>query len=403
MEKYIFMTNYYLPFPDATGMCVHKIAKELAKKHDVTTLCYESLDNQKNIDGVNILPIRIPLFLKRNKNRNKIYLKFLYMDSLIHKFIYIKKYPLRSNKLVREYIKKTENIISESDQTKIIASFTPLEAVIAAYKLKIKYPDKVKIIYYSTDTLSNEKSDSGFLPLEYREKCGLEWERKLFKEFDKLILMECHKEHYSSDIFEEFKNKMVFVNFPFMEKQIFEVKQSKASKKIHFVYAGTLYKIIRNPKYLCDALVRLSKRNSIRVDFLGGGDCNDILEEASVQSNQSIVFHGMQSHDVAMKYINNADVLLSIGNLNSPMVPSKIYEYMSTGKPIVHIYFSENDPCILPLKIYGNALIVHNGDKNADKKLDKFLRSIINLGYETIEEKFITSTPKYTAEIINNY
>ena len=41
MKQYIFLTNQYLPKPGATGMCVHNVATELAKRGEsVATVCY---------------------------------------------------------------------------------------------------------------------------------------------------------------------------------------------------------------------------------------------------------------------------------------------------------------------------------------------------------------------------
>ena len=66
----------------------------------------------------------------------------------------------------------------------IIASYTPLEAVVAASIIKNRYCDKVKIVYYSTDTLSNEQGNDGILSQNFRTKAGIKWEKKLFSKFD---------------------------------------------------------------------------------------------------------------------------------------------------------------------------------------------------------------------------
>ena len=52
---------------------------------------------------------------------------------------------------------------------------------------------------------------------------------------------------------------------------------------------------------------------------------------------------GRVSHTVAIQYMSEADFLLNIGNSISSMVPSKIFEYISTGKPIISIYSNIND------------------------------------------------------------
>ncbi len=402
MDNFVFLTNQYLPKPGATGLCVHQLAKNLvAKGKNVYTICYEDGNKEKQYDGVNIVKIHIPSFLNDNQSASNVKRKYQYCMSLFSKLIHLRKYPLRSIKLVYNYIKEVEKLILIHGSVTIIASYTPLEAVVAAMKIKKSYPETVKIVYYSTDTLSNEQSDDGILPKKYRTRLGISWEKKLFKVFDKILIMECHKDHYYSDIFEEFKGKFSLVNFPLFEKiENSYPKQRSNSNKINLVYAGTLYQKLRNPCYLNSILIELSEKFELEAVFLGGGDCEEIMEIAEVDSGESIKYLGMQPHNIAKKYISSADILLSIGNVESPMAPSKIYEYMSTGKPIIHTYTYDKDPCIEPLRKYGNALLLKNTDKNGVKKVLEFINNRSCIQYEEVEKIFIKSTPLYTVSII---
>lgn len=402
MDNYIFMTNYYLPKPGATGMCVHQVAKELAKNNNVFTVCYEDGDQSKKVDGVKIIKIKIPSYLKNVESQNSRLKKIKQVQSLIRKAIHIYDYPLRSQCLVDKYYRTVSRIIDEYDSATIVSSYTPLEAVVAAYKIKKKYKDKINIVYYSTDTLSNEQGSDGILPVSYRRRCGIRWEKKLFSLYDKILIMECHKEHYFSKTYDSFREKMVLVNFPLFNRMEEGDVQKECFDGISFVYTGTFYRVLRNPQFICDILVALCKKEKIVVDILGTGDCNDIIEKAVDESGGSIIFHGMQSHETVIKYLNSADILLSIGNAESPMAPSKIYEYMSTGKPIIHTYTYDKDPCIEPLQKYGNALLIKEHDPDSILKIEAFIENRKVLRYQDVERKFETSIPKYTAEILKN-
>ena len=65
MKQYIFLTNQYLPKPGATGMCVHNVATELAKRGEsVATVCY-SFDRNYHvqvIDDVKVFYIPTPVY-----------------------------------------------------------------------------------------------------------------------------------------------------------------------------------------------------------------------------------------------------------------------------------------------------------------------------------------------------
>ncbi len=402
MGKFIFLTGHYLPKPGATGMCVHQLAKEAARRgHDVVTICYDDGDNTKDFDGVKIIRIVTPSFLKENMSASTTERKINHLRSLISKLVHIRRYPLRSTALVRRYTAEIEEQITNAENVVITASVNPLEAVIAADIIKRKYPRKVMTVYYCADTLSNEKGDDSILPAEYRTKCGIRWEKMLFESFDKVMIMECHKEHYFSSEFAEFTKKMELVNFPLFTRLEVEANE-KTDAAVELTYAGTLYRKLRNPKYLCVLLTELSKTMKIHVSFLGSGDCYDIVDTAVEESNGCIEKLGMQPHDVAMQYIGNADVLLSIGNVDSPMAPSKIYEYMSTGKPIIHVYTCDEDSCINPLRRYGNALLIKEKDPSGCEMMEKFIDNRKILSFEEVQRKFLSSTPAYSIDLIEN-
>lgn len=398
MKTFVFLTNQYLPKPGATGMCVHAIAREMAcRGHESTVICYEDTYHDALIDGVKVIKIPVPAFIS-----STVISRRSQLASRISKLIHLFHYPLRSNRLVRHYVSAVKKCIKGKSEVTLIASYTPLEAVVAVQRIKQKYPH-IKTVYYSTDSLSNEQGTSGILSAGHREKCGYQWERKLFPWFDKILIMECHQDHYFAERYGSFRDKMELVNFPLIIQpaSIEQEPIQKRDKEIKtLVYAGALYRRLRNPQYTCKLITDASKELDLQASFLSCGDCEDILATAVQASDGAICALGMQPHSVAMQYIASADVLLSIGNAESPMAPSKIYEYMSSGKPIVHIYTYEKDPCLEPLRKYGNALLIKENEADAVERLAAFLRSPRSLRFGQVEEKFMTSTPRYSADII---
>lgn len=134
MKQYIFLTNQYLPKPGATGMCVHNVAAELAKRGEsVVTVCY-SFDGNYHIqviDGIKVFYIPIPIYLRDIKNNVRLFVLATRALSILAKLIHINKYPLRSTTLVERYVKTVLPLIENVKETTIIASYTPLEGVIA--------------------------------------------------------------------------------------------------------------------------------------------------------------------------------------------------------------------------------------------------------------------------------
>jgi len=395
---YIFLTNQYLPKPGATGFCVHMVAKCLAaRSFDVSVICYDDGDKEKVFDGVRVVKIPVSQDFQATGQGGRFQTLHLWWLKLLN----IYRYPLKSISLAKQYAEEIGNLIKGEDDVKVIASYTPLEAVYGMYLAKKKYP-QLKCIYYSTDTLSNEKGNSGFLPLRYREWQGRRWEKILFSVCDKILIMECHQKHYQDSFFESFQHKIAIVNFPLLSPAAFIQDKSEMTGIPVIVFAGTLYKKLRNPQFACDLFTSISRSQNIKVVFMGSGDCDDILDQTRKNMGGSFEYLGMQPHQVADKNIKEADYLLSIGNAESAMAPSKIYEYMSTGKPIIHFYTYEKDPCIVPFKDYGNALIIREGDKDAEKRLQSFLTSRTVLPFLEVAKKFPLSVPDYTADVIQN-
>lgn len=395
-KKYIFLTGKYLPTPGATGVCVHILAKYLAGKGEcVTAICYEDGSGQNRIDGVEIVRKKTPSFFfdKQYQNRFERF-KDVWLSRFM-KLIHINQYPLRSSTLLKRYASTCVKLLKGCDEAVIIASYTPLEAVAALPLIKKKLPS-VKIVYYSTDTLSNEQGNSGLLSAEKRTQMGQKWEQAIFSVCDLILIMECHKDHYYSDYYKAYQEKMRLVNFPLLN----EPKGERLKTEKTMVYAGTLMRTLRNPQFACDTLLRVLPEADYEAVFMGSGDCDDIVNQAAEHSNGKLRFLGMQPYDIASEYIRSAGILLSIGNAESPMAPSKIYEYMATGKPIIHFYSWEQDPCLEPLKKYGNALLIKTNEKKAKEQIQEFIQSTRELDFDEVADCFKSSTPEYSANFL---
>ena len=403
MKNYIFLTDYYLPKPSAVGVCIEAIANELRQKgNKVFVVCFEDGLTADNSSGVTVRKVRVPSFLASVSGKG-FKAKINHFESVFCKLIHINQYPLRSKSLVNVIVSEVESIIKSfppNEEIELVAAYNPIETVIAGGMLKSRHPELIAV-YYSADSLSNEKGNNGILSASKRELLGKRMESRLFNLYDYVLIMECHKAHYSSEFFESYRNKIINAGFPLIKKNTIASNRIKNDNKIVFTYAGTLYKKLRNPKAACDFLLELLPEINGVAYFLGGGDCEEYLKYYEEASNGRIVFLGMQPHEVALDYINDADVLISIGNKQSPMAPSKIYEYMSTGKPIIHFCSWEGDNCIAPLNQYGNSKIIFE-ETAVDDQMIAFCKSAKAISTEKVNEMFFKFTPEYSACLLEN-
>ncbi|MBQ8603961.1 MAG: hypothetical protein IJ410_03850, partial [Oscillospiraceae bacterium] len=99
------------------------------------------------------------------------------------------------------------------------------------------------------------------------------------------------------------------------------------------------------------------------------------------------------------------DMLLNIGNAISNMVPSKIFDYFATGKPIVNVQKIDNAPDVeyfekYPLQI---TLPEYSGEMQS-QQLYEFIKTSKgkHLDFAQVKDLYYTATPEYVASIIEN-
>lgn len=114
---------------------------------------------------------------------------------------------------------------------------------------------------------------------------------------------------------------------------------------ISLLYAGTLDgDNIRDTKKTIAVLRALfSACRNVKVYFMGNINNEGILRFAG-EFPQEISILPEVSQDQAIATMNQSDILLNIGNFIPNMVPSKIFGYFATGKPILSFEISRSAP-----------------------------------------------------------
>ena len=172
------------------------------------------------------------------------------------------------------------------------------------------------------------------------------------------------------------------------------------------VFAGTLYPSIRP----ADDLVQLAALLQDKpVDFccLGSG-MSYLLKSPFWAPNQSnIRCLGKLPPQQAEGYVGEADFLINIDNRASNQVPSKIFEYISTGKPIVNLYYDPKSPSLSYFSRYPQVLNLLCDPDHIEENavaLWRFVRECrrLHVGAESIEREFFDATPAAVAHQMLN-
>lgn len=113
------------------------------------------------------------------------------------------------------------------------------------------------------------------------------------------------------------------------------------SSGISLLFVGTLYRKIRNPEFLLEIFRQLVAREhlqNLELHFAGDtNDCADILNRYLKLLGKKIVNYGIVSREKVFELMKNAQILVNIDNATSFQLPSKVVEYIATGKPILNI------------------------------------------------------------------
>lgn len=117
---------------------------------------------------------------------------------------------------------------------------------------------------------------------------------------------------------------------------------------LHLLYAGRFYPF-RSPAALLDAVNAVP---GVRLTIIAPEVAPRFLAMAA-RSEGRIVFLGEQPHDTVLRMQRECDVLVNIGNALQAQVPGKLYEYLGTGKPVLHLSSTDDDPVVPLLAEWG--------------------------------------------------
>ena len=132
-----------------------------------------------------------------------------------------------------------------------------------------------------------------------------------------------------------------------------------------FVYVGTLYKALREPGFLLEAFDALRKRlPEARLELHFYGDVHQfagLLESWRARLDGALRVHGSVPRAAVAAAIEGAAVLVNIGNRSEDQLPSKVVEYVASGKPILNICAGAGDLSAEFLRAYPDKLLLQDG------------------------------------------
>ena len=409
-KHFVFLLGSYAPNYSAVGVCASNIINILKQNNTVTVISIKneySLPTREVRDGVEIRRI--------NSKSIKLYNLEAYYNKGIKKYIgkcislgYRIKQNLNARfcsrlminkELIDSYLKELNDLISTEKVDCIIGCSFPFESIIAVKELCTKI--KTMGIAYLFDPFSdNQRIYRTRKNFFYKFNSNLLFEKDILKKLDLIIAMhtwEKHIKHYYDDY-----TNIVIAEHPLLLTDNTERFSEYEGRRI--MYAGALDPKVRNPNYTFALIEKFLKQsNFVEFNFYTS-DYSSQLKAIEQKYPSRFHFHGRKPlEDIHYaEYFN--DIMLSIGNSpETSQTPSKIFEYIATGNPIIHIAKYEEDPCNAVLSKYKNAVILY---EYLEYNIDEIMLQISKL--KPIKNKchllslFEDATPEFVIKKIDS-
>jgi len=370
MKRVLFISEKSYPNMTPITNCLRPIIDNMINCNvKVDVLTYRKEKNYKKteiIDNINIYRVTDYYNVHHDK-------KILSLFSRIWRKLFL---PFN-------FILKGKKLLISNKYDAVIACSYPFLMERMAYYIT-KYT-KVPFFSYQLDpyynnTLLGNKNKKKRLKEEIRI---LSKAKKIFLPYD----------NYNENILGELsvlKEKYYPIDFALIKK--WPVFQVIKNEKLVFAFAGAFYEKIRTPFLVFDFFKEIKDLNYLFILYC---ITNDSLKE-KIGSNirtfeEKFEIHYNADKKICDQVLYNSNFLVNIGNMISNQTPSKVYELISSGKPIINFYFIDNDTSVNLLKKYDNCINIklpHNDDD-----IVKFLEFTkknknINYSFEEITKKY---------------
>lgn len=413
-KKILFTIQWYPSVLSANALCDQKIIEVLKKENvDITCLTYRGTEQTKTevIDGVRIIRHRRSVwwnqYMKAQQKDCRLSSFILFLDRIILRLkqvLTIPFYPYVNLKSSIKFMVRAIQLHKKEHFDVVVSEHHGLDSLLAGYALKC-YDPKIKFVGILWDPIC-AKEPVGYLPAAYALRRTKWQEQTIIKKVDAIIGMKS-SECAVKRILDVDTQKHFFYDIPGIVKP----KYSNLTRsdilqenKINIIFSGILSLPDRDPECFIRALNETKSASCINLVFLCTGAGKAKLDMLQKTFKGTITNMNYIPHSELLALYSKADILLNFGGRNPNMVPSKIFEYMSFGKPIISMFSIDNEASKIYLDQYPLSLCLDERKDRVEivKMLDSFFKEKVGriVPFEQVEELFPLNSPKIYADLI---
>lgn len=396
MRRILIIGGRVEPAPSANSVCVINVLNELARMGYECHFLGLGKERKDYVDnGVNY---HLMVIEDRNHSRMSRTLNLLRLTKL----------PETEPEVTKAKIIEAKALHKEYNFEVVIGICSSYSNIYTSIALKREYSRLITGGYY-LDTLESLSQLEGTLR-KVRDHFSYKGEDKLFRELDFILLPVASSKIYETEKYSALKRKIIYTDFPtFVPKVEEKYKEidSDNDSTIHAIIIGTLNESFRNPGRIFDALRKTCDNNNIPLHIDVYGTNEEKLFKAFIGSKfVTYTLKGKVPHVEVEKALTNTELLINVSNSGILAVPSKIFEYFSSYKPMLTQVTDKDDSSMKYYDMYPacHKYCVFEEEESQQTELVKFIKKVksIQIDRDEVDELFIRNTPKYVAEQIRD-
>ena len=379
--KVLFLAHQCLPTLDANGNCVNKLRANLAKLNvssDVLSFRLKNGIPDQKLDDFGTIYIANTWMRFGHTHRIETPNRFLIMLKLFYVVPVRIFHFLCGGRYVNEkyyapaaclsFKRKLEHLCAHEKYDWVVSVSIPFCIHETAASANLH---GAKLALYNFDPYSHNVSFSAA-----NMKLRLQEELSVCSKADIVFTSLEHCDDWENSALSSQLNKVHFIPYPNLTPHTNtdgSCPFTLSDNEITLVYIGALNDGIRHPNamlHLFDKMLELEP--SLHLYVVGGRSGHIVsaqLEDAVAKFAEHITVSPPIPFAQAMDLLNRADIAINLGNRTKNQMPSKLLDYIASGKPIINI--SPNNPCNTApyIERYSLAMQLYDDDILDDAKI----------------------------------
>ncbi len=416
MKKVLFIIQSYPSNRSANVLCDEKIMKAMLEtgRYEIHCLAYRFHGQalHEKINGFQVhrcqRSVWWDLYTYARDNETKPFYRFLVkLDRLymrLRQLFCIPIYPNYEPLLARKMAQEAKLLHTKEAFDLVVAEHHGRDTLYAGGQLK-EYDKDVKLVSILWDPLSGREL-AKYLPSKYALRMSLKDEARLLRNSDRIISLRSNQGYQEQNSSHKpFFDNVRFLDIPGIIRPAGEYVAETYTKRgmINILYSGLLSPD-REPSVLIEIINRSKYATLVHLMFFSIG--NETIAKVSRQlkdfRGQSLI-HPYVSKSLITSIAAHSEILVNLGGPNPRMVPSKIFEYMSLGKPILSTYYTDEEASKWYLDKYPLAICL-DVRKSIEQNVAEFERFVeLNLhkivAFEDVERQFPLNNPNAFIEV----